>query len=167
MTEINKSNVRIGCLIRVVTADYSEYHYQNFDTDSVTIDGRTYDFVPIDFIPPQKTLDLDNATARILLPNLPEIRQTIEEKDGFRNSITETRCVFPDAFTWNPYLLDLMFVRSTKITGTVIEIDLQSPFSAVGALFPSIYWTTGNSPGGLDIVGFAPEVPYVSQVNLS
>lgn len=166
-TNLNKSNLRVGIYLRIITPEYSEYFYQNFSENDLEFESRTYSFIPIDFTPPARNLDLDNTTAKALLPNLPEILQAVEENDGFRDSIVETKCVFPDIPNSSPYALDLMVVRSSRVTGTGIEIEMQSPFSAVGAAFPSVYWTTGTSNEGLDITGFVPEVPIVASVRLN
>ena len=167
MSLINSSNIRVGIYLKIITPEFSEYYYQNFQKATKENSGKNWLYVPIEFTPPARNLDLDNTTAKALLPNLVEIRQAIEENNGFRDSIVETRCVFPDNPNASAYSLDLMIIRSTRISGMSIEIELQSPFSAVSANFPSVFWTTGTSPAGLEITGFIPEVPVVSQVKLN
>lgn len=167
MSLINKSQNRIGIYLKITTPEFSEYYYQNFSKTTQQHLGQNWQFIPIDFTPPARNLDLDNTSAKAILPNLVEIRQAVEQNDGFRDSIVETQCVFPDNPDANPYALDLMIVQSARISGVVIEINLQSPFSAVAGRFPSSFWTTGTSASGLEITGFVPEVPVVAQVKLS
>ena len=164
---LNRSNIRVGIYLRIVTPEYTEYFYQNFSQENMIFESRSWSFIPIEFTPPARNLDLDNTTAKALLPNLPEILQAVEENDGFRDSIIETKCVFPDIPNSSPYALDLMVVRSSRVAGTSIEIEMQSPFSAIGANFPTVFWTTGTSASGLDIAGFVPEVPVVANVRLN
>jgi hypothetical protein len=164
--EINKSSVRVGLFIKIITPEYSEYYYQNFSTEDVIESGKTYNFVPIDFTPPARNLNLDNVSATVILPNLPDIRQAVEQNDGFRDAIVESKCMFPDNLNISPYAYDLMVVSGSKVSGMSIEISLRSPFSAVTGRFPSTFWTTGRSAVGLNIVGFVPEVPITSNVNL-
>jgi hypothetical protein len=164
--EINKSSVRIGTFIKIITPEYSEYYYQNFSKEDVIESGKSYLFIPIDFTPPARNLNLDNVSATVVLPNLPEIRQAVEENDGFRDAIVETKCVFPDNLNVSPFAYDLMIVSNSKVSGMSIDITLRSPFSAVGGRFPSAFWTTGSGSNGLNIVGFVPEVPITANVNL-
>lgn len=167
MTLINSSNIRVGIYLKIITPEFSEYYYQNFSKLAKQTSGQNWDYVPIDFTPPARNLDLDNTSAKAILPNVPEIRQAIEQNNGFRDAIVETQCIFPDNPDASPYSLDLMVIQSTRISGMSIEINLQSPFSAVAGRFPSIYWTTGTSASGLEITGFVPEVPVIAQVKLS
>jgi hypothetical protein len=164
--EINKSSARVGTLIKIITPEYSEYYYQNFSIDDFIDSGRNYIYVPIDFTPPVRTLNLDNISATVVLPNLPEIRQAIEQNNGFRDAIVETKCIFPDNLNISPYTHDLMIVSNSKVSGMSIDITLRSPFTAISGTFPSTYWTTGNGAIGLNMVGFVPEVPIRANVNL-
>lgn len=164
--EVNKSSVRVGTLIKIITPEYSEYYYQNFSRDDIIEAGKTYIYIPIDFTPPARNLNLDNISASVTLPNLPDIRQAVEQNEGFRDAIVESKCIFPDNLNISPYAFDLMVVSASKVSGMAIEITLRSPFSAVTGRFPSTYWTTGTSANGLNIVGFVPEVPITSNVNL-
>lgn len=165
--ESNKTVQRVGVTIRVITPNYTEYYYQNFSKTPYIELGKEYRYVPINFTPPSRNLNLDNQTATIVLPNLPEIRQELESNNGFRDAIVESKCIFPDNLNASPYAHDLLIVASSGVAGMGIEISLKSPFSAITGRFPSLFWTTGVSVAGLEVVGFVPEVPITASVNLS
>jgi hypothetical protein len=165
--QLNAFTTRVGYLLSI-TKNGVEYCYQNFlHNQDYTYNGRIYEFAPINYYPPARSLDLENNSTKITLPNFPEILALTEQNDGFRDAVIQATCLFPDNLNASPYALDIMTVRSTKITGASIDFELQSPFSAVDALFPSIYFTTGISENGLNIPGFLPEVPISARVDLS
>jgi hypothetical protein len=144
------------------------YNYQNFlHNQDYSYNGKIYSFAPINYYPPSRSLDLENNSCKITLPNFPEVLVIVEQNDGFREAIVTGYCIFPDNTNATPYSIDTMSVRSCRIQGATIEFDLQSPLSAIEALFPSIYYTSGNSEAGLKIPGFLPEVPLNPGVNLS
>jgi hypothetical protein len=158
-TELNKNTVRIGFFLKIITISKT-YRYQNFVFDSqASWNNETYEFAPIDYTPPGRSLDLDNNSTKVTLPNYPEILSALEQNDGFRDAIVSAVCVFPDNSNSTPFALDLMMVRSSNVQEASITFELQSPFSAVSASFPSIYFTSGNSPSGNEIIGNIPQVP--------
>ena len=164
--QLNAFTTRIGHLL-TITKNGTEYRFQNFlHNQDYSYNGKIYEFAPIDYTVPGRSLDLENNNTKVVLPNFPEILTIVEQNDGFRDAIVQGVCIFPDNVNATPYALDIMTVRSCKISGGAIEFDLQSPFSAVDGLFPSIYYTTGISESGLNIVGFLPEVPLVAKVDL-
>lgn len=165
--QINKTVQNVGLLVKITTPTNVEYFYQNFFQIPYVLSGKSYVYVPIDFTPPERNLNLDNQSTTVFLPNLPDIRQALEQNNGFRDAIGETKCIFLDNLNATPYAHDLMVVSASGVSGMQVEITLQSPFSAVAGRFPSVYWTTGTSANGLSIVGFVPEVPITANVSLS
>jgi hypothetical protein len=165
--ELNAFTTRIGHLL-TITKNGTEYRFQNFlHNQDYSYGGKIYEFAPINYTVPGRSLDLENNQTKLTLPNFPEILTIVEQNDGFRDAIVQAICIFPDNLNATPYAVDIMTARSAKIVGSAIEFDLQSPFSAVDGLFPSIYFTTGTSEAGLGIVGFLPEVPLVARVDLN
>jgi hypothetical protein len=165
--QINKTVQNVGLIVKITTPNNVQYFYQNFSKDPYIVSGKSYVYVPIDFTPPERNLNLDNQSTTVFLPNLPEIRQAVEQNNGFRDAIVETKCIFLDNLNATPYAHDLMVVSASGISGMQVEITLQSPFSAVAGRFPSLFWTTGKDEKGLSIVGFVPEVPITANVSLS
>jgi hypothetical protein len=166
-SELSKATTRIGYLLNIYSQGTS-YRFQNFVVgETIVTNNNTYIYVPIDYTPPAKSLDLENASTKIRLPNFPDILEAVEQNDGFRNAIVQAIAIFPDNSNANHYASDLLVVAATKVLGAVIEFDLQSPFSAVNALFPSIFFTTGFNPNGLNIIGFVPEIPVNSRTDIS
>lgn len=166
MPEINKVTTRIGLYIQIVTKYRLVLNFQNHTSGNVNWNNKTWSYIPIDITPPPRNLDLDNVSAKASLPNIPEILQAVKENDGFRDAVVFMYCIFPDSVNTSPYAQDLLLIRATKINGAAIEFEMQSPFSAVSALFPSVFYITGKNPAALNITGYVPEVPVVSSVNL-
>jgi hypothetical protein len=81
-----------------------------------------------------------------------------------RKAIVTVTQFFPDNVNATP-IRDVLVVKSSKFQNAEIEIQLQSPFSAVGAYFPNTYFRTGGGNGRVDIIGLVPEVPRSAQVN--
>lgn len=156
---IYQATTRIGYLLTII-ANGTVYNFQNITPgQTITTNNKVYNYAPIDYTPPSRALDSENTSTKVKLPNFPEILQAVEQNDGFRNAIVQAIAFFPDDSNANPYASDLLLVASSKISGGIIEFDLQSPFNATTNPFPNVYFTTGNNPNGLNIVGFVPEVP--------
>ena len=163
---LNALTIRVGHLISITKSGVT-YRFQNFlHNQDYEYLGNIYESAPINYQVPARSLDLENNSTQITLPNLPEIRELVEANDGFRDAIVQVTCIFPDNPNASPYAIDLMSVRSVRVAGADLVFELQSPFSSVDAFFPSIYYTTGTSAQGLSIIGFLPEVPIVSRVDL-
>jgi hypothetical protein len=164
--EYLKTSVERAILVEVRLLSGIDLFYQNFtaDTDYIFL-GRVYEYAPIYYTGSQRTLELENTSANIILPNIPPINEYVWQNDGFRKAIVTVIQMFPNNHAATP-IQDMLVVKSSRFEGAEINIDLQSPFSAVEALFPSIYFRTGTGNGRIDIPGLVPEVPRNTSVNV-
>lgn len=164
--EYLKTSVSRAILVEVRLLSGIDLYYQNFTNESDYIFmGKAYSYAPIFYSGSQRTLELENTSASIILPNIPPINEYVWQNDGLRKAIVIVIQMFPFNANATP-LQDMLVVKSSKFEGAEINIDLQSPFSAVEALFPSIYFRTGTGNGRIDIPGLVPEVPRSSQVQV-
>jgi hypothetical protein len=164
--EYLKTSVERAILIEVRLLSGIDLFYQNFTPDSDYIFmGRVYEYAPIFYTGSQRTLELENTSANIILPNIPPINEYVWQNDGFRKAIVTVIQMFPSNHSATP-IQDMLVVKSSRFEGAEINIDLQSPFSAVEALFPSVYFRTGTGNGRIDIPGLVPEVPRSTSVNV-
>lgn len=160
-----KSATRLAIAVKVILASGIVLQYQNFDpTSPYTFENETYEYSPISYSGSQRTLELDNQSAVISLPSIPPITNFVWDNNGLRKAVVIVTQFFPDNPNATP-IRDVLVVKSSKFQNAEIEIQLQSPFSAVGAFFPSVYFRTGSGNGRVDIIGLIPEVPRSSQVN--
>lgn len=166
MLEYLKTSVSRAILVEVRLLSGIDLYYQNFLPEQIYVFmGKAYEYAPIAYSGSQRTLELENTSANIVLPNMPPINEYVWQNDGLRKAIVIVIQMFPDNPNATP-LQDMLVVKSSKFEGAEINIDLQSPFSAVEALFPSVYFRTGTGNGRIDIPGLIPEVPRSSKVNM-
>ncbi len=160
-----KSATRQAIAVKVILKSGTELKLQNFNPTGVyTFNSESYSYSPLEYSGSARTLELDNSSATIYLPNFPLIANQVWTNDGLRKAIVIVNIFFPDNQNATP-IRDMLVVKSSKFTSAYVEVQLQSPFSAVGAYFPSIYFRTGTGGGRVDIIGLIPEVPRSSQVN--
>ena len=161
-----KTSVSKATLIEVRLLSGIDLFYQNFQSSTDYIfNGKAYSYAPVFYSGSQRTLELENTSASVILPNIPPINEYVWQNDGFRKAIVVVIQIFPDNPNATP-IQDMLVVKSSKFEGAEIAIDLQSPFSAVEALFPSVYFRTGTGNGRIDIPGLVPEVPRSTQVQV-
>lgn len=169
MTEFNKTFIRVGDLFTVrIFNEPVIFRWQNFVPDQIiTWLNKQYTYLPINFKVPAKSLEISSDATLISVPNFPEIRRYVEQYKGFRNSVIETISVYPDNPNATPRSKDIMVVKSSRYANASIEFELSSRLSSIQGNVPSTYFTTGRNINGLSIVGYVPEIPVVSNVNLS
>jgi hypothetical protein len=161
-----KTSVSKATLIEVHLLSGIDLFYQNFQAGlDYIFNGKTYSYAPVFYSGSQRTLELENTSASVILPNIPPINEYVWNNDGFRKAIVVVIQVFPDNPNASP-IRDMLVVKSSRFEGAEISIDLQSPFSAVEAVFPSVYFRTGTGNGRIDIPGLVPEVPRSTQVQV-
>ena len=164
--EYLKTSVRRSILVEVRLLSGIDLFYQNVvPEDDYIFFGKVYEYAPIYYSGSQRTLELENVSANIILPNVPPINEYVWQNDGLRKAIVTVIQMFPDNVNATP-IQDMLVVKSSRFEGAEINIDLQSPFSAVEALFPSVYFRTGTGNGRTDIPGLVPEVPRSTQVQV-
>lgn len=161
-----KSSTSTAVCVKVILASGIVRRYQNFlPSAPYTFFGESYDYSPLEYSGSPRSLELDNQSATVSLPNYPVIANEVWNNNGLRKAIVIVTEFFPENSNATP-IRDILTVKSSKFLQAQIEIQLQSPFSAVGAFFPSVHFRTGS--GGANwstIVGLIPEVPRTSQVN--
>ena len=166
VVEYLKTSVSRAILVEVRLLSGIDLFYQNFTSeDDYIFMGKVYGYAPVFYSGSQRTLELENTSASVILPNMPPINEYVWQNDGLRKAIVIVIQMFPDNPSASP-LQDMLVVKSSKFEGAEIKIDLQSPFSAVEALFPSVYFRTGTGNGRTDIPGLVPEVPRSTNVQV-
>lgn len=166
VVEYLKTSVSRAILVEVRLLSGIDLFYQNFtSTEDYIFMGKVYEYAPVFYSGSQRTLELENTSASIILPNMPPINEYVWQNDGLRKAIVIVIQMFPDNPNASP-IQDMLVVKSSKFEGAEIKIDLQSPFSAVEALFPSVYFRTGTGNGRTDIPGLVPEVPRSTNVQV-
>ncbi|BAY20786.1 hypothetical protein NIES2100_05300 [Calothrix sp. NIES-2100] len=169
MTEYNNTVIHVGDLFTVrIYKETVIFRWQNFVSNQIiTWSNKQYTYLPINFKSPAKSLEVSSESTIISVPNLPEIRQYVENYKGFRNSIIECVSVYPDNPNATPRSKDLMVVKSSRYVNASIEFELSSRLSSIQGNIPSTFFTTGKNVNGLNIVGYIPEIPVTSNINLS
>lgn len=164
MSYYEKSNVRLATVLNIRTTKNTYYYLQNFSPKSVFQWGNNvYEFVPINYTPPSRSVEMSNTALQVVLPNFPSIIQAMDANDGFINSIVQAIIFYPDDINANPVSSDLMLISGTSIQGTSITFELESPISTIQGTIPSVYFNSGNSTNELVLFfpGYLPEAPLV------
>lgn len=167
MLEYNKTEVRIGDLF--IVRVYNEpviFRWQNFVPGQLVFwNNKQYDYLPVKFKSPIRSLEVSSDSTVITVPNYPEIRSFVEKYKGFRNAVIECVAVYPDNPNATPRSRDLLVVKSSRYIDASIQFELSSRLSAIQGNIPSTYFTTGKNVNGLSIIGFVPEIPLISTVS--
>jgi hypothetical protein len=153
-----RASTTIAVLVEIAVPNGSVYRYQNYQPEQFAWGGKLYDYAPFQWNGAPKNLDLDNVSATLVLPNLPPIRFFVQENDGLRKTSFTITEFFPKNANAAAVPTRLQG-RSSRIQKAEIEIQLQSPMSAIGAIFPGVSFRTGAGLGRLDLPGLIPELP--------
>ena len=173
--ELNQSRLIVGVLLVIETTTSQVFRFQNFFKDNSGIfnfENHVYNFLPIEYNPPERNINLDNFENTINLPAIPEIINLLESYNFLINASVESKIIL-QGFPNVPVILDdIAVISSYSIqdgsgdSKPGVSLVLQSPDTAFNNLFPNTFYFTGTSPTNLDLVGYIPNVPLSNNANL-
>lgn len=137
-----------GLLIEIQLPNGSIARYQNYAPLQSIVwsgNGQTYTYLPMKYSGTPRSLELDNTQATVYLANNEVIRAFLKLNDGLRRANIVIRTIFPNNPNAAP-IVDRLQVISSKFDYPEIVLDLKSPISAIGAKFPTRYFTSKDFP---------------------
>jgi hypothetical protein len=165
--ETNQSSLIVGTFFKLVTVEGVTFNFQNFWRDDQGVyvyAGEDYNFLPIEYNPPERNITLDNAETQINLPVTTEIISILEANNYFIEAIVEIYIMlqgFPSVplIAQDKAMISSYSIQDSKESDSgALTLIISSPFNAVGGNFPNLIYTTGFV-GSSNIIGYIPEVP--------
>jgi hypothetical protein len=143
---INQSSVvRVGLQIELRFASGARLYYQNYSPNTLSIGGKNYQPLPMDYAGVPNFLELDNTGVSAALPNSQVIRDLFHSNDGLRRTIVILTQIFIDEPGAVP-IKALLQVRSSSIDYPSITLELESPLDAIGGQVPNKYFVEKDFP---------------------
>jgi hypothetical protein len=174
--ETNQSRLIIGILFRVETVEGIVFNFQNFFQDNggeFHYGADVYQFLNLEYDPPERNINLDNFENRVVLPAIPLVMSLLEAHNYFIDAIVTTIIILQGFPSVPPIMSNDKGVISSysiqdaeKGTGGVALI-IQAPDSILSNQFPNTFYFAGFSANALNLTGYLPAVPLSNNASLS
>jgi hypothetical protein len=173
-TELNQSQLIVGTLFKLETVENVTFRFQNFfkDNGGIFIYGlEEYSYLPIDYNPPEKNINLDNFENNITIPAIPLVINLLDAYDYFLDAVVDIKIML-QGFPTTPLIAsDRCVISSYSIQDSQegsggVSLVIQAPDNAVNSSFPNTFYFTGFSNQGLNLTGYIPNVPISNNVGL-
>jgi hypothetical protein len=168
MFETNQSQLLVGTLFSVETFEGVKFYFQNFYKGTFTYGFDNYEYLPIEYSPPERNINLDNFENQIIIPAIPAIMTLLDAYNYFLDAIVDIKIML-QGFPTTPLLAnDRCVISSYSIQdgggSGGVSLVIQAPDNAVSSSFPNTFYFTGASNQGLNLVGYIPNVPLSNNV---
>lgn len=175
MQELEQTKPIVGILFSVETDEGVSFNFQNFFKDNngvFTYEFTDYNYLPIEYDPPERNTNLDNFENSIALPAIPLIINLLEAYDYFINAVVDTKIILRGFPTIPIIAQDKCVITSYTIQDNSkgsggVSLVIQAPDNAVNSSFPNLFYFTGFSNQGMNLVGYIPNVPISNAANFN
>lgn len=165
--EVNQTALVVGTFFTLTTVEGVVFNFQNFwsteNNGIYTYDSQDYQYLPIEYNPPERNITLDNAETQIVLAVNTDMISILEANNFFINAVVEIFIMLQGFPTVPLIAQDKATISSYSIqdvkegTGG-LALVINSPFNAISGKIPNLIYTTGFI-GNSNIIGYIPEVP--------
>lgn len=175
MTDTNRSRLIVGILFKLETVEGVTFRFQNFfqDNDGVLLfDLEEYQYLSIEYNPPERNISLDNFENQVTLPALPLIISLLEAHNYFLESLVTTKIILqgfpsvPPIISDDKGIISSYNIQDAEKGSGGVTLVIQSPDNAVNNQFPNTFYFAGFSKEALALTGYLPVVPLSNNANL-
>ena len=141
--QILEDNAQVFYLIEITTKENRIFRYQNYRDEEIYWEGSAYSALPMQIQLSNSTLELENISGEIIIPNNEITRAFlyiyIEPKQTYVNivAIHETQ---------NAFHKSTGLIQRVVVEDTLIRIEIQSPISPVSGQIPSKFFSRADFP---------------------
>jgi hypothetical protein len=173
MADTDRSENIVGIFLKLTSIEGTVYRFQNFLKDMDFIyENDEYEFLPMEYNPPERNITLDNTETSLTIPAIPLIVGVLESNNFFINALIESFVIlrgFPSipVISEDKQVITGYQIKDIEDGTGGISLNIASPFNTVNGRFPNIFYSTGFGSLANQIIGYIPEVPLNNSVAIS